>query len=229
MISGNDDTRDTLLNIYMWYSGFNKMLLKLISPFLFPHLRWILKNFKSYMWLASGVSITFLSDAPHLNCEWWCVGAGGQWGLGQSRKSGKAQIGWWGRQSGTFGSSLLWLFSLISPVNKTLCLFFAPLVLSPAIPHLPPPSILCAGHSGNIGSLAADSELLIHPLPSQKCPSSRREHLGSRTWARSGFLDRVTFGSAVQCPCPPSGSHVFFLSLCYTPKRDAKKRIWVVI
>lgn len=91
------------------------------------------------MWLASGVSITFLSDAPHLNCEWWWFGAGGQWGLGQSRKSGKAQIGWWGRQSGTFGSSLLWLFSLISPVNRMDYLSFSLLVLSPAIPHLPTP------------------------------------------------------------------------------------------
>ena len=38
MISGKDDTCDTLLNIYiyMWYSVLNKMLLKLISPISFP-------------------------------------------------------------------------------------------------------------------------------------------------------------------------------------------------
>lgn len=184
------------------------------------------------MWLASGVSITFLSDAPNLNCEWWCVGVGGQWGLGQSRKSGKPQIGWWGRQRGTFGSSLLWLFSLISPVNKMDYLSFSPLVLSPAIPHLPPPQHpMCWSQWKHWQSCCRCWAPHSPQFPSQKCPSSRREHLGSRAWTCSGFLDRVTFGVCCPMSMSPFWKSCAFFLVCVTLQKEILRKgfgLWFV-
>ena len=138
----------------------------------------------------------------------------------------------WGRQRGTFGSSLLWLFSLISPVNKMDYLSFSPLVLSPAIPHLPPPQHpMCWSQWKHWQSCCRCWAPHSPQFPSQKCPSSRREHLGSRAWTCSGFLDRVTFGVCCPMSMSPFWKSCAFFLVCVTLQKEILRKgfgLWFV-
>lgn len=109
-------------------------------------------------------------------------------------------------------------------------LSFSPFVLSPAIPHLPPPQHpICWSQRKHWPSLQMPSSSFTCFLPrNAPYPGGSIRVLGF------GHVFRVSrqgdiWGLLSSVHVPLLEAMCFFLSLCYPPKRDTAKRIWVVI
>lgn len=135
-----------------------------------------------------------------------------------------------GDEVGREGSSLVWLFSLISPVNKrTICPFPLLSCLLPFLTYHPSASYVLV--TAETLAVAADAELLIHP---SFLPRNAPYPEGSIWVLGLGHVFRVSrqsniWGLLSNVHVPLLEAMCFFLSLCYPPKRDTAKRIWVVI
>ena len=125
-----------------------------------------------------------------------------------------------GDEVGREGSSLLWLFPLISPVNKwSICPF--PL-LSCLLPFLTyhPLSILYAGHSGNTGRRCR-CRAPHSPVSFPETPLIQEGASGfSDLDMSSGFLDRVTFGVCCPMSMSPFWKPCAFFLVCVTLQKE---------